>query len=271
MSVTVMAMVWDTDLPKNMKLALLAYADHANDAGSSIYPGEKIMAQKTSDSPGNVRRVTATLVNDGVLVRVKRGHVGRRAQYRIDLDRLRSHIPVLEPSERVAPVRATDDPERRASTPPSQPERRTSTSREACTGATPNHQEPSGIYSVETTNQTQHGDVFDALIEVSGWNPTELSKDETGRTREAAKNITDLGGNATDVQTRGIRFREINRSDYPLKPWLLAGQWAACAPPIETACSHRKLDGSSAMSSSMVDGVDLVRCDICYAREAVPV
>ena len=85
MSVSVMTLVWRSDLPANHKLVLLAYADHANDDGGSVYPGEDWMAAKTSYTSGNVRRVTKELVDAGFLYRVKRGHTGQRAEWEVDV------------------------------------------------------------------------------------------------------------------------------------------------------------------------------------------
>lgn len=130
-----MAMVWASGLAKNRKMCLLAYADHANDDGTSIYPGEDIMSDKTSDSTGNVRRVTGLLIDDGFLEQVKRGHRGQRAEYRIVVDALDAQI--ARHSEELKGAR--DDKERRAKT----RERRALQPRKARTAATPNHQEPS--------------------------------------------------------------------------------------------------------------------------------
>lgn len=124
-----MAMVWESGLPKNMKMCLLAYADHANDDGTSVYPGETVMSDKTSDSAGNVRRVTKLLIEDGVLVQTKRGYRGQRAEFRIVIEVLGAHI--ARHSEKWKGAHQGE--ERRALEP-----------RKARTTATPNHHEPSG-------------------------------------------------------------------------------------------------------------------------------
>ena len=96
MSVTVMGHVWASDLPPHLKLVLLAYADHANDDGSSIYPGEEWMAAKTSYTKGTIRRNTKALLDDGYLEQIKRGYRGQRAEYRVNVPKVKaSHIDTL--------------------------------------------------------------------------------------------------------------------------------------------------------------------------------
>ena len=84
-----MTLVWRSDLPANHKLVLLAYADHGNDDGTSVYPGEDWMAAKTSYSAGNVRRISRELVAAGFLHRVSPGYFGHRARWEIDVPNLK--------------------------------------------------------------------------------------------------------------------------------------------------------------------------------------
>ncbi len=122
MSVSVMTLVWRSDLPANHKLVLLAYADHANDDGSSVYPGEDWMAAKTSYTGGNIRRVTKQLVEAGFLHRVKRGQTGQRAEWEVDVPQLRAaqsaRLLELEGARQEAKSRATDTGEARGGATP---------------------------------------------------------------------------------------------------------------------------------------------------------
>ena len=122
MSVSVMTLVWRSELPANHKLVLLAYADHANDDGTSVYPGEDWMAAKTSYTGGNVRRVTKELVDSGFLRRVKRGHTGQRAEWEVDVDRLKgaqsARLLELEGARREAKRRAAEPEEARGTATP---------------------------------------------------------------------------------------------------------------------------------------------------------
>ena len=88
MSVKVMGKVWDADLPPNLKLVLLAYADAAEHDGTEIWPGHKRLASMTGYSRSQVERNTRDLVERGVLVRVEKGHRGRRATFLIPLEGL---------------------------------------------------------------------------------------------------------------------------------------------------------------------------------------
>ncbi len=126
MSVTVMALVWLTDLPPAHKLVLLAYADHADDDGDGIYPGEARLAAKSSYSVSSVRRITRELLDTGLLIQVRRGWRGQRAEYAID-------VPVLNGYQ--------DDTLSNGYQ--ATAERLSRAGRKATAGDTPNHQEPS--------------------------------------------------------------------------------------------------------------------------------
>lgn len=86
MSVKVMGLVWDSELKPSHKLVLLAYADAAEHDGSDIWPGWERMCEMTSYSRSQVARITAELIDVGVLVQVSKGHTGKRASYRIVVD-----------------------------------------------------------------------------------------------------------------------------------------------------------------------------------------
>lgn len=93
MSVKVMGRVWDTDLPPNLKLVLLAFADAAEHDGTAIYPGEERLRSQTSYSRGQLYEITNKLRDLSVLVQVKKGHPGQRAEYLIDLEVLDGMCP----------------------------------------------------------------------------------------------------------------------------------------------------------------------------------
>ena len=81
-----MGRVWDSSLSPNLRLVLLAYADAAEHDGTDIWPGWERISTMTGYSQPTVARLTAELKALGVLVQVGKGHTGRRAEYRIDLD-----------------------------------------------------------------------------------------------------------------------------------------------------------------------------------------
>lgn len=67
MSVRVMGLVFEMDLPPSEKVTALALADHAHDDGTEARPGNASLAMKTSLSERQVQRVVKSLVAKGVL------------------------------------------------------------------------------------------------------------------------------------------------------------------------------------------------------------
>ena len=88
MSVKVMGKVWDTDLPGNLKIVLLAYADASEHDGTEIWPGRGRVASMCGIAVSTADRLTRDLIKAGYLVQVAKGHRGQRAAYEIPLDRL---------------------------------------------------------------------------------------------------------------------------------------------------------------------------------------
>lgn len=252
MSVKIMSMVWESGLPKHQKMALLAYADHANDEGGSIFPGEELMAEKTSDSPGNMRRITKTLVDAGYLERVTPGRRGQRAQYRIVLESLAAqiefhrverervsagiglaaHIAHLTPESEGAQeseIAAHGGPDSRALVQP-----------QARMEATPNVIEPSrtvseppvsgsaaivaaGAAGERSAKEIHDGLVF-ALADALGWEREQISEPQWGKLHRAAK---DLEGVAEPEEIpRAVAIYRINFSGASISPNAIAANWA---------------------------------------------
>lgn len=148
MSVRVMAEVWDADLDPHLKFVLLAYADHANDDGTSVFPGEDRMVHKTGYSVASVRRITRELIEAGVLDRTKPGHRGQRAEYRVNVDAVKA----LQKASH-------NDRQSGESLSPS--------ALMPITGDTPNHQDPS-VLSLESASlrdviEAEHGKPANAV------------------------------------------------------------------------------------------------------------
>jgi len=76
MSVKIMGLVWDLDLPQNEKFVLLAYADHADHNGDNMFPAVSTVAKKTGYSERSIQRTTRTLVEKGYLVASGKGPKG---------------------------------------------------------------------------------------------------------------------------------------------------------------------------------------------------
>jgi hypothetical protein len=237
-----MGMVWESGLPKNMKMTLLAYADHASDDGGDVFPGEKWMADKTSDSPGNVRRVTKLLIEDGVLVRVLRGQPGQRAEFRIDLPKLAAHI--ARHSKLAAQPRQ---------------EWRASQLTMARTGATPNiknHHDPSDIAA-----KPQHDLMTSAIVDSMGWHMDSIPESMWGRIHAAAKQLTAINADPSEVPARVAQYPVV----FPgasMTPNAIAVNW----PALDAACTHAYSDGHTAVATITKAGVDVRRCGKCYTE-----
>lgn len=91
-----MALVWKLDLPPNQRLVLLAYADHADDEGGSVFPSLGRIAWKTGYSRDQVRRISRELANSKLIEKVKDAGSQRGVEYRLRLER-GSKLPPLKP------------------------------------------------------------------------------------------------------------------------------------------------------------------------------
>ena len=92
MSVKVMGVVWESALPQREKLVLLAYADHAHDDGSKVFPSVGLVARKTGYSSRSVQRITKTLVGKKYMVLEGTTKFGTKL-YRIMIE----NLPMLPP------------------------------------------------------------------------------------------------------------------------------------------------------------------------------
>ena len=108
MSVKVMGRVWDSGLPPHQRLVLLAYADAAEHDGSKAFPGEDRLAEMTGYSLTSVDRITRELRTLGVLVQVGRGHRGRRAEFRVNLEHPALKAPHSEGQTVEEPITGDD-------------------------------------------------------------------------------------------------------------------------------------------------------------------
>lgn len=76
MSVKVMGLVWDLPLGRDEKFVLLAYADHADHGGHSIFPSVHLVASKTGYSERSIQVITRKLEAKGLLRQEGRGPHG---------------------------------------------------------------------------------------------------------------------------------------------------------------------------------------------------
>jgi hypothetical protein len=87
-----MSIVWESKLLRPEKMVLLAYADHADDTGGSVYPGHGRVAWKTGYSVRQVKRITKTMIDLGYMSEIGFSELGTM-EYQIQLD----DLPALPP------------------------------------------------------------------------------------------------------------------------------------------------------------------------------
>lgn len=83
-----MGRVFYTDLPAHLRFTLLALADHANDDGDNVYPGQERLARKVGAAVRTVRDQVHELERLGYLVAVGRQGQHGTTRYRIAVEKL---------------------------------------------------------------------------------------------------------------------------------------------------------------------------------------
>lgn len=142
MSVRVMSLVWDTDLPPSEKLVLLALADAANDEGH-CWPSATTIARKSGQGERTVRRAIQSLIEKKHLTQQQRS--GTSAVY--TLHPCQSGTPA-----RAAPLPARHDP---------LPERQGTPAR-AAPKPSKNHKQPSGDMSADADPPVSKKEILEA-------------------------------------------------------------------------------------------------------------
>jgi hypothetical protein len=84
-------LIWEADLPRPEKYVLLALADHAKEDGSDVYPSLARVQWKTGYSETQVRDIIRSLIEQRILLAVKKGGSGPTDtnRYRIDFKALK--------------------------------------------------------------------------------------------------------------------------------------------------------------------------------------
>ena len=95
MSALLMGRVFYVKLPINLKMCLLALADHANDDGSGIWAGQRLIAYKAGVTDRAIRNSLRALRDQGWIAREERpSHYGTD-RYVINADRLPSSDDIM--------------------------------------------------------------------------------------------------------------------------------------------------------------------------------
>jgi 5-methylcytosine-specific restriction endonuclease McrA len=101
MSIIVMSLVWELDLPSKEKLLLLCLADFADETGGSVWPSVATMSRKTSVPERTLQRLLGSLRDKGVLRATRPANGVRTVHYQLDLDGLPR---VVQPDYSQCPV-----------------------------------------------------------------------------------------------------------------------------------------------------------------------
>src|SRR3990167_3511040 len=107
MSVKIMGLIWDLDLESNKKFVLLAYADHANHEGGSIWPAVNTIVKKTNYHERSVQRITRELEESGYLVADGEGPKGTN-KWRIPLNQTGDKIAPLAAKTQIGDIASGD-------------------------------------------------------------------------------------------------------------------------------------------------------------------
>lgn len=67
MSIRVMSLIWECDLPTSEKMVLLVISDHADDYGKNAWPSIRTIARKSSMSERQAQRYVKSLIDRGVV------------------------------------------------------------------------------------------------------------------------------------------------------------------------------------------------------------
>lgn len=108
MSVALMSLAWDSDLPSTDKMVLLCLCNFANDTGD-CWPSISTLVKKTGLSERTVQRAIRRLIDAGILTIKERS--GTSTNYRIHPRHIGTPVTVTPPSPRhPTPVTVTPHP-----------------------------------------------------------------------------------------------------------------------------------------------------------------
>ena len=129
MSIKVMSYVWDGFPGSGSELlVMLAMADWCNDAGGSLYPSMRMVAEKIRVSEKQARRIVQSLEQDGYLAVVGNAHggaPGTTKQFRVNVEKLKSLAVAREqtpPASVTPPMDVTRPMEGRGTAPTGVPD-----------------------------------------------------------------------------------------------------------------------------------------------------
>ncbi|MBN1348399.1 helix-turn-helix domain-containing protein [candidate division KSB1 bacterium] len=110
MSVKVMGLVWESDLPAAQKLVLLSYADHADHDGNNVFPSIGLIAWKTGYSERQIQRITRDLESRKILIKDELPGPGGVNRFKIDFSALPLRKRTAQRDDKMSPpINIEDD------------------------------------------------------------------------------------------------------------------------------------------------------------------
>lgn len=168
MSATLIGATLYLPLPAGPKLLLVALSDHAHDDGLSCYPGNTLLAKKTTVSVRQVQRNLEALEADGWIRRYRyaNGGKGHAVEWQLNAAKIFADARENGWTQRVTSVPPFESKGRHP-----RPERVTSTTSKGDTSVIPtimNHQEPVENL-ISTENPQQPGEAIrDYALRLAG-------------------------------------------------------------------------------------------------------
>jgi hypothetical protein len=241
MSVKVMGRVWDSTLPPNLRLVLLAYADAAEHDGSQSYPGWERLVEMTGYSRSTIEAITKTLRSIGVLVQVRKGHVGQRAEFRIDLGKLAAlAAPEVSQSETLSDSGVSEPETHEVSQSETQPKPESVRSdgvkvSDPSDTSRPDPSSKSDLLPTVVDHAVKaRDDIWDALIGTGFETPT--NDNTRGRRNKAVKLLRQSGATPDQIRARTQAW-PFHFPDATLTDIALANHWDELGRPPARASS----------------------------------
>lgn len=88
MSIRLMSLIFESNLPTSEKIIMLAMADYASDSGESIFPSIATISRKTSLSESGVHNLIRSLLHKKYLILVGKGGGRKTNLYKINVELL---------------------------------------------------------------------------------------------------------------------------------------------------------------------------------------
>ena len=218
MSVKLIGLVLETDLPSSEKLLLLVLADAASEEGV-CWPRQSVLAARSSLSDRSVRRILDDLRELGLVDWEQRG-LTRSNLYRIDVDGLSALAGAVTMSDPDTPDRTSVSGQERSSA--------SGQERSPASGHRNRKSEPSR----EPSTKDGRDLIFEAVARVCGIDWTApLTATARGQINKAVRELREIGASPEDVARVAAAYR-IRWPEIDLTPTALVKHWGTATAPL---------------------------------------